>query len=144
MKNIYSLIMTCFIGVISIQVQADDYNFTPGLWESKVSMEFKGLPEQMAAMMKVPMQTELKCLTKDDVAFKQDNKCTYDKTRVSKNKMKINITCNTPEGVTKGSGEVNFNSKSSSGWIEMSVNKGPMGPMTMKSTFNSKYIGACK
>jgi hypothetical protein len=132
------------MGLISLQVYADDYDFTPGLWESTVTMEFKGIPEQMAAMLKMPMKTELKCAAKEDFAVKPDDKCRYEKTRVSKNKMKINITCNTEEGVTKGTGEINFKSKSSSGWIEMSVNNGPMGPMTMKSTFNSKYMGACK
>lgn len=144
MKYLPRLVILVIVGLMPLYAYADDYDFTPGLWESTVTVEFKGIPDQMASMMKIPIKTESICLRKDDLMFKTDNQCTYEKNRISKNKMKIDITCNTPQGVTKGSGEINFTSKSSSGWIEMNVPGGSMGPMTMKSNFNSKYIGACK
>jgi hypothetical protein len=123
---------------------AGDYNFKPGLWESTTNMEIKGVPEQMAAMMKMPSHTEKSCVKENDLIFKTDSECTYERNRVNKNKMKITISCNTPQGITKGQGEISFNGKTSSGWFEMNVPNGPVGPMTMKSTFNSKYISACK
>jgi hypothetical protein len=72
-----------------------------------------------------------------------DEECKYDKKRVNANKMLVNVTCNTPEGVTKGKGEINFNGKKSNGWFEMNIPQGPAGPMKMKSIYHAKYLGSC-
>ena len=95
-------------------------------------------------MMKMPPQTEQECIKEDEPMFESDDECKYEKKRVSAEKLLVNITCTKPEGVSKGTGEVNFNGKTSSGWIEMDVPQGPSGPMKMKSIFKAKYLGACK
>lgn len=130
-------------GLASTQIYAGDYNFTPGLWETTTTMEIKGGTKEMAAMMKIPPQTEQECIKENDFMFASDDECKYEKNRVSAEKLLLKITCTSPEGVTKGTGEVNFNDKTSSGWFEMEVPR-PSGPMKMKSIFNSKYLGACK
>ena len=76
--------------------------------------------------------------------FASDANCKYEKKRVSAQKLLVNITCTTPQGVSKGTGELNFNGKTSSGWFEMEVPQGPAGTMKMKSILKAKYIGACK
>jgi hypothetical protein len=133
-----------FLGLASTQVYAGDYDFKPGLWETTTTMEVKGVPAQFAAMMKMPPQTEQECLKESDLMFKSDDECKFDRKRISAKKMLVNITCNTPEGITKGTGEINFNGNKSNGWFEMNVPQGPTGPMKMKSIYNAKYLGACK
>lgn len=144
MNYLSTIIAVSIFGLASTNAYADDYNFKPGLWETTTTMEIKGVPIEMAAMMKIPQQTEKECIKKDDIFFESDNECKYDKKRISANKMMFNITCTTPQGVTKGKGEAIFNGKKSSGWFEMNVPHGPAGPMKMKSKYSAKYLGACK
>lgn len=144
MNNFQAGTILALFGLASIQAIAGDYAFTPGLWETTTTVEVTGVPAQMAAMMKVPPRTEKDCIKENDIMLKNDGDCTYDKKRVNAHKMLVAITCNTPQGPTKGKGEINFDSKSSSGWFEMNMQGGPAGPMKMKNTFKSKYIGKCK
>jgi hypothetical protein len=132
------------LGLISTQSYAADYDFKPGLWETTSTSEVTGAPAGMEKMMKLPSHTEQNCIKESDVLFESDDKCKYDKKRVSDKKLLVTITCTTKEGVIKGNGEVNFNGKTSSGWFEMNVPQGPSGQMKMKSTFHAKYLGACK
>jgi hypothetical protein len=143
-KLLSTIVAAIVLGLASTQVCAENYNFKPGLWETTTTMEVKGVPAEMEAMMKMPSQTEQECIKENELIFISDDKCKYEKKRVSAKKLLVNITCTTPEGVIKGTGEVNFNGKTSSGWFEMDVPQGPSGPMKMKSIFNAKYIGACK
>ena len=144
MKYLSTMVAAIVLGLSSTKIYAGDYNFKPGLWETTTTMEVKGVPVEMAAMMKMPPQTEQECIKENDLMFESDDECKYEKKRVSAKKLLVNITCTTPEGVAKGAGEVNFNGKTSSGWFEMDVPRGPSGPMKMKSIFNAKYLGACK
>ena len=144
MNYLSTTVAVIFLGLASIQAYAGDYDFKPGLWETTTTMEVKGVPAQFAAMMKMPPQTEQECLKESDLMVENDDECKYDKKRISAKKMLVNITCNTPEGITKGTGEINFNGSKSNGWFEMNVPHGPSGPMKMKSIYNAKYLGACK
>lgn len=144
MKYLSTTVAVIVLGLASAQIYAGDYNFKPGLWETTTTSEVKGVPAQMAAMMKIPPETEQECFKENDLMFESDDECKYDKKRISAEKLLVNITCTTTEGVIKGTGEVNFNGKKSSGWFEMDVPRGPSGPMKMKSIFNAKYLGACK
>lgn len=144
MKFLSALVAAIVTGLASTLIYAEDYDFEPGMWETTTTVEITGVPAEMAAMMNVPPQTKQDCVKKDDPIFASDDHCKYEKNRVSAQKLLVNMTCTTPEGVTKGTGEVNFNGKTSSGWFEMNMAQGPSGPMKMKTTFNSKYIGPCK
>jgi len=131
------------LALTSAQVFAEDYNFKPGIWETITTSEVKGVPAEMAEMMRVPTETEQECIKENDLIFESDDECEYDKKRVSAKQLLVNITCTTAEGVTRGAGEVHFNGKTFSGWYEMDIPEGPSGPMKIRSSFNSKYIGAC-
>ena len=144
MKILSTIVAVIILDLASTLIYAGEYDFEPGMWESTTTVEFMGVPPEMAAMMKVPPQTRRECVKENDLMFESDAKCTYEKKRVSAQKLLVNITCNTPEGVTKGTGEVNFNGKTASGWFEIQLPQGPSGTMKMKSIFNSKYIGACQ
>ena len=144
MKFLSTIVAAIVLGLASTQIYAGDYNYKPGLWETTTTLEVKGVPAEMAAMMKMPPQTERECIKEDDIWLKSDDECKYDKNRISSKKLLVNIICTTPEGATKGTGEINFNGKKSSGWFEMDVPQGPSGPMKIKSIFNAKYLGACK
>ena len=143
MKYLSTTVAVIVLGLASTQIYAGDYNFKPGLWETTTTSEVKGVPAEMAAMMKIP-QTEQECFNENDLMFESDDECKYDKKRISAEKLLVNIKCTTPEGVIKGTGEVNFTGKKSSGWFEMYAPRGPSGPMKIKSIFNAKFLGACK
>lgn len=132
------------LGLAGQQSQAGDYNFVPGLWETTTTSEIKGVPPEIAAMMKQPPRTQQSCVTEDDLKFGAGDECQYENKRLSASKLRVDVSCATPVGVTKGMGEVNLKGKTAAGWFEMTVPEGPMGPMTMKSVFNAKYVGACK
>ena len=143
MKLLSTKVAAIILGLASTQIYAGEYDFKPGLWETTTTMEVKGVPAEMAAMMKIPPQTEQECIKENDLMFVSDDECKYEKKRVSDKKLLLDITCTTPEGVIKGTGEINFNGKTSSGWFEMDIPQGPSGPMKMKSIFKAKYLGAC-
>lgn len=144
MNYLSTIVGATVLGMASIQAHAGDYDFKPGLWKTTTTMEVKGVPAQFAAMMKMPPQTDQECLKESDLMFKTDDECKFERKRISANKMLVAIACNTPEGMTKGTGEINFNGEKSTGWFEMNVPRGPTGPMKMKSIYNAKYMGACK
>ena len=144
MKFLSILITTIIPGLISLSVHADSYNFKAGLWETTTTMEVKGVPAEMAKMMQMPTQVDQDCVQKGEVMFESDKNCQYEKTRVSANKLLVKITCSTPEGITNGKGEVNFNGKTTNGFFAMNVPRGPFGPLLIKNTFKARYLGSCK
>ena len=139
-----TIFATISLGLTSTLIYASSYDFQPGLWETTTTMEVKGVPEQFAAMMKMPPQTERECIEDSDLMFETNEGCDFDRKHISTQKMLVSITCNTPEGVTKGTGEINFNGKKSNGWFEMNIPQGPAGPMKMKSIYHAKYLGDCR
>jgi hypothetical protein len=130
------------LGIVSSGVHAGEYDFKPGLWETTSKMEVSGMPKEMAAMMPTAPVTEQDCMTEKDILFNSDKECKYDKKKVSAKQIQFDVICNTPGGQEKGKGEINLNGTKVNGWFEM-TSRGPTGPMTMKSTFSAKYIGAC-
>ena len=144
MMRIYAGMLTAFLlSTVSLAVYAGEYDFKPGLWETTSKMKVTGVPKQMAAMMATAPMTEQHCMTEKELFMNTDDGCKYDKKRVSSKKLKVTMACNTPNGIDKGRGEVNFNGKKVTGWFEMN-SRGPSGPMKMKNTFTARYLGACK
>lgn len=145
--NISKLFCLLFM-LLSFSVQADDYNFKPGLWETKISVEIAGMPKEMSAMTQPPVLVESECVKKDDVNFmmqgeKADKNCKIMNKRLSAEKVQMKMICVNGDVTTKGHGEINFKGAVVTGWFDMQM-PGPMGQMTMKSLFDSKYIGPCK
>ena len=144
MKYLLTIVAAMASGLAATQIYASDYDFQPGLWETVTTVDTTGVPADMAAMMKVAPQKEQECVKENDILFPSNDECKYDKKRVSANKLLVNIACTSPEGITKGKGEINFNGKKVTGWFEMDISQGQSGPMKIKNTFNAKYIGSCK
>ena len=143
MRYLASIVVLFLLTVVSITSFAGDYNYKPGMWETTTQMEVLNLPPDLAAMAKMPSQTQQDCIKGDEYLFSEnDKKCKYDTTRVSAEKMKVNMTCVDQGKEMKGKGEVNFNGKTTSGQFDYDVG-GPSGPMKMRATFTAKYIGAC-
>jgi len=144
-KLLSTTIAAITLGLISTQLYAADYNYKPGKWEITRTTEIKGVPTEFKAMMKVPPETTQECISDDNFIFApNEGECKYEQNRVSSEKLRITFTCAESDGVIKGTGEVNFNGKTSSGWFKMNVEKSPFGPMKIKSNFKARYIGACK
>lgn len=139
--------MTLTLGTVSMLSMAGDYNYKPGLWESTATMKMEGMPPEMAAMAMMNMEpkVERECVKGTEHLFEDNQECKYEKKRISSKKMQIvKITCVTDGNVvTTGRGEINFMGETVEGWFEMDMPNAPP-EMKMKSTFTSKYIGACK
>lgn len=143
MNNRSTAIVAIALGLASQSSHAMEYNFVPGLWETITTSEVHGVPPEIGAMMQMPPQTERSCVTADDLQFGGGDQCQYSNERVSASKLRVAVTCATPVGPAHGTGEVNLQGKTSSGWFEMSVPQSLTGPMTMKTVFRSRYVGAC-
>ena len=143
MKVLSITVAAVALGLASQQSYAGEFDFKPGLWETTATSEVKGAPAEMAAMMKMPPETERECIKDNDLMFESDDECNYEKNRISAKKLLVDITCTTPEGVSKGTGEIDFDGDKTSGWFEMDMPGGPAGPMKIRSVFNAKYVGTC-
>ncbi len=144
MKSLVCVIVAAMVLCGTSQVFAEGYNFKPGLWESTTKMEIIGLPENMAKMMQDLPSTSQECISSSDLVFEENEDCSFEKNRINANKLSLNVVCTMPEGVAKGIGEVTFNNETSAGWFEVEMPTSPFGPMKMKTSFTSRYIGVCK
>ena len=138
MKFLATIVAAIVVGLASTKIYAGDYDFMPGLWETTSQTEIIGISER------IPPHTKRECIKGTDSLFVSDNECKYEKKRVNAKKILVNITCTRPEGISKGTAEVNFNGKTSSGWFDMEIPQGLSEPMKMKTTFNGKQLGACE
>ena len=134
-----SIVVTIFVGLVSTKIYAGEYDFKPGLWETTTLTEIEGISEKM------PPEIEQECMKGTDFMYESDDECKYEKKRVNANKMLVDVICTSPEGmISKGTGETNFNGKTSSGSFDMEMSRGSSGSMKIKSSFSGKYLGACK
>ena len=129
---------------LSLPVSAADYDFKPGLWQTTAITKMTGVPEEMSAMLQMPPQTDQQCLTQDDLLFESDKECQFDKQRLSANKVTLTVACSTDNGPVQGNGEINFHGTTATGWFSIKMPEGPVGPFTMKTTFDGKYLGPCQ
>lgn len=143
MKSRATGILAVVLGMVSHPGHAMEYNFVPGLWETTTTSKVDGVPPEIAAMMQMPPRTERMCVTADDLQFGAGEQCQYTNERVSASRLRVAVSCATPVGPAHGSGEVSLQGKTSSGWFEIAVPQGLTGPMTMKTVFTSRYVGAC-
>lgn len=142
--NRSTAVLAAVLGMAAQPGHAVDYNFVPGLWETTTRSEVHGVPPEIAAMLQMPPQTDRACVTADDLQFGAGDQCEYSNQRVSASELRVAVSCITPMGPAHGSGEVILQGKTSSGWFEMSVPQSLAGPMTMKTVFQSRYVGACR
>jgi len=140
-----TVLIVCALTLTSI-ASAEEYNLNPGMWETTSKMEFTGVPPEMAAMMQQPPEIEKECVKDRNYEFNPgDNAqgCEVKSTRHSDKKASWDIVCNHEGGKSTGHGEVNFEGDKMHGFSDMEMSAGPMGPMKMHHTFESKRVGSC-
>ena len=144
-KKISVVCVTFIISMFGETAHSEEYNITPGMWETNSKMEVKGMPPEMAAMMQRPPKVEKECVKDKNHDFKMGENakgCTINKQHHSSKKLSWDISCSAEGGNANGRGEVNFKGDTISGWFEMNM-QGPGGPMTMRHTFEGKRVGSC-
>ena len=147
MKHLYTFTAIICLSISSTLACAGDYNFKPGLWRSTSTTKIAGIPPELAqfmAQVNNHTETETECIMDLDALLNADNECDVKHTRINAEKLLIDLTCNTPEGVTSGKGEIELKGSTNSGSFEMSMPGGQFGAVKFRTTFEGKYIGACK
>ena len=142
--NVFTL--TFIASVFGSIAYAEEYNINPGMWETSHKMEVTGMPPEMAAMMQQPPKVERECVKDRNYDFNPGDEakgCTFNTTRHSNKKISWDITCSGEGGNATGHGEVNFNGDTVSGYFDMDMPEGPMGPVKMHNTFEGKRVGPC-
>ena len=145
-KGISALTLTVIASVFAGTAHAEEYNINPGMWETTSKMEVTGMPPEMAAMMQQPPTVEKECVKDKNYDFNPGDEakgCTFTSTRHSSKKISWDITCSGHDGNATGRGEVNFNGDTVSGYFDMNMPEGPMGPVKMHNTFEGRRIGSC-
>lgn len=146
LKGIIAVTLTIMMTVLTTTVNAEEYNVNPGMWETTYTVEVSGVPPEMAAMMQQPPKVERECLKDNNIDFSPDDmakECSFKATRHSASKVTWDIQCKGEGGNSTGHGEVNFKGNTASGWFEMNMQGGPMGPMKIRNVFEGKRTGPC-
>ena len=145
-KGFITVALITAVTVFSATIQAEEYNVNPGMWETTYKMEMSGMPPEMAAMMQQQPKIERECVKDNNIDFSPDDmaeECSFKSTRHSASKVSWEIECKGQNGTSTGQGEVNFNGDTASGWFEMNMQGGPMGPMKIRNVFQGKRTGPC-
>ncbi len=138
------------------EMEAADINITPGQWEATVQLtefDMPEMPEEMRGMMQEQMgetQTSASCITPEQAADPEGNmfggeendNCTYNEFNMSGGRMLIDATCQ-PEGAPGTMTmrmEGNYSATSYDLTMNMSMEQGPMGPMTMGGRVRGRHI----
>lgn len=141
--------LAVFLLVFPVICSAANYNIKAGMWESKSKInKITGVPKEMQSMMGIGREmVEQVCSNGSGNIFfasNPDDECKIKRTRINANKMKVTMNCTAPDGPSSAKGELNYRGTAVDGWLEVTIPKGPTGPMTMKHVVSGKYIGKCK
>lgn len=147
MNRYASTAVTIFLalGILALPVaHADAPKMKPGLWETTVTMEMVGAPAGMPAM---PPQTERRCVRASDldefVPQSGAGECDVKKHRKNASTMTWTVKCNQDGMVSTGHGQSTVSGDTNNGFFEITMTGGQQGPITMKSTFQSRRLGGC-
>ncbi len=112
----------------------------PGLWEITSQVEMSGIPVQ------VPSVTKTECITTQSLDPEQilnDQNCRFSKSDNGSNTVTWQMTCD-QQGVTMtGTGVMSYSDTSFNGKFDMEMS-GEAGPVTMSTSINGHYVGACQ
>lgn len=126
------------IGVSSVASAAPDLK--PGLWEMTVTSNIPGMP------MAPPPFTQRKCLDDKDVIPKSeqpDQTCQDIQHSVKGNTVNWSIRCEQNGTTTVGNGTLTYAGESYSGSMQLEMQGGEMGAMTMSQRLQGRRIGDC-
>jgi len=136
---------------------ASSIDFSPGRWETKMTLEsvdVPGAPAGMKDAMAQQMgkgQTMLHCLTAEE-AKKPSGKffgadagpgCKYEKYNNGSGTIDAVIACEKGKGLERASMTGTYTEDSFDMAMEARADAGPMGPMTMKMKLESHRTGDC-
>ncbi|HID49528.1 MAG TPA: DUF3617 domain-containing protein [Chromatiales bacterium] len=147
-KGISTVVFGITVTLSAAAVQAEEYNINPGMWETATEMKVSGVPPEMAAMMQQPPKTERECVKDREVDFQfrpedMGEECAVRTTQHDASKVRWEMHCTGKDGSASGRGEMHFNGDTTSGWFEVNMQDGPMGPMKMRHSFQGRRIGPC-
>ncbi|MGP1352681.1 MAG: DUF3617 domain-containing protein [Parasphingopyxis sp.] len=138
------------------EMENADVSITPGQWEATVQLtefDMPDMPEEMRGMMQEQMgqaQTSTSCITEEEAANPEANMfgdenddCTYTDFDMSGGTILIAGTCQAegmPGGMTMRM-EGSYTETSYDMTMNMDMDTGPMGPMTMAGQVSGRYLG---
>ncbi|QLC25837.1 DUF3617 domain-containing protein [Parasphingopyxis algicola] len=137
------------------EMESAGANITPGQWEATVQLtefDMPDMPEDMRGMMQEQMgraQTNTSCITPEEAAapeanmFGDGDDCTYSEFDMSGGTILIAGTCQSegmPGAMTMRM-EGSYTPTSYDMTMNMNMDGGPMGPMTMAGQVNGRFLG---
>lgn len=138
------------------EVSAAAVNITPGQWESTVQLtefDMPQMPEEARGMMQEQMgraQTNTSCITPEEAANPEANmfgdsneNCTYTDFTMSGGTILIAGSCQAPgmPGATTMRMEGSYTPTSYDMTMNMSMESGPAGPMSMAGQVTGRFVG---
>ena len=131
MRYVAGLLFGCFV----LPVYA---GINTGMWEITVKMNMMDMP------MDVPPQVSRQCLKKENLvpSTQTQQECKIISHGVKGNTVTWEMTCNTPQGVSKGKGKMTFRGDRMTGQttITMPVDG---GTVNMTNNLSGRRIGDC-
>ena len=130
-------------------------NITPGQWEATVQLtefDMPDMPEEMRGMMQEQMgqaRTSTSCITPEEAAapeanmFGEDDDCTYSEFDMSGGTILIAGSCQSegmPGAMTMRM-EGSYTPTTYDMTMNMTMDSGPMGPMTMAGEVSGRFLG---
>ena len=144
LRNIVVLTGLLLLTTTHLTAFAGSNKIKPGLWETTIAVKMIDGPAGMPAM---PPHTERRCVKANDLDELTPEpgagKCDVKKHQKSANTMSWTVKCNQNGMVSTGHGESTFSDNSNKGFFEVKMTGGHMGPMKMKTTFESHRLGGC-
>ena len=143
-KFLGMVLMIAFVLVLATLAVAGGPNMNPGKWEITTKVEMPGMP------MKMPPITTTRCMTKDDLIFKQapqpgmpqnaNNPCKITNSEIKGDTVIWDMVC---EGDNKmvTHGEITYHGDTMEGFIKMTGQGKQRPPMTLK--LSGKRVGPC-
>lgn len=127
---------------------AGGFDMNPGKWEFTTTVTMPMMPQPQTT-------TTTECITKEEA--KQDpmanlvdeGKCKILNKKQYGNSLDFEMVCNEGGVNTQGKGQFTTKGNTASGTLEMTMDMPempnmPAGPMTMKTSWQGKRIGACE
>ncbi len=144
------IITACLLILIPTAGIAGSFTMNPGKWEFTTSMTMPMFPAPQVT-------TDTECITKEDAErdpiddLLSDGNCRVINKKQTKSSMTFEMECTNEGVISRGKGQFSSKGNSASGSMDLTMEipnmpampNMPAGPMTMKTTWQGKRIGAC-
>lgn len=151
MKNLSITVCTCACLLLPAAGMAAKFDMNPGKWEFTTTMTMPMLPQPRTT-------TSTECITEEEAKqdpladLIDDDNCKILNKKIKGSSLEFEMECNEGGMTTRGKGLFTAQKNTASGTIEMimempempNMPNMPSGPMTMKTSWQGKRIGACE